>query len=535
MLSFASVPTPDGTISACLAARPPSARAARTATPPACCWRSRSDSRDEAYMRRHHHRGPVDLVFHGDTGCYTMLMFEPNTALMHNYSRHGPGRRHRQRASTRSSPTSRSCSWATRPSSTPAPIAITNAIAGRPGHHLHHPRQRHHRHDRPPAHARPGRRPPRPPHPRPGHRADRPRGHRRQRVLVLRVNPADRDDYKRMLEETILADGVKIIIADKECGITYHRRRTRARTRGATPPRLPPRKVHMNITPEVCENCLRMHQPHRLPRPDHRADRLRPQDRHRPLLVRQRRRLRPHRRLPLVRAGDRHPQAPAASARTQDGARRHPRAGGSVQRPRLAVPGSPASAAWASAPRPASSSAPAPRRLPRPLLRQERPGHPQRRRLFPAHPQPRPRVPGHTIPYGKADLLLGIDPLEAVRAVDANQSFRVATPQRTAAVINTDRTPTIRTLMGLDDFRVEELEAMLRKATRPDCYFSATSPRCASASSAPSSTPTSPCWASPTSAGSSPCRWRASRTASAIPSVPISRRTCGPSTSAASW
>ena len=42
-------------------------------------------------MRRTHRREPVDLVFHGDTGCYTMLMFEPNKDLMHNYSGMGLG------------------------------------------------------------------------------------------------------------------------------------------------------------------------------------------------------------------------------------------------------------------------------------------------------------------------------------------------------------------------------------------------------------------------------------------------------------
>ncbi|NLF33016.1 MAG: indolepyruvate ferredoxin oxidoreductase, partial [Planctomycetes bacterium] len=46
---------------------------------------------DEAYMRRVHGRGTVDLMFHGDTGCYTMLMFPPNTPLMHDYSGMGLG------------------------------------------------------------------------------------------------------------------------------------------------------------------------------------------------------------------------------------------------------------------------------------------------------------------------------------------------------------------------------------------------------------------------------------------------------------
>ena len=43
------------------------------------------------YMKKNHKLGAVDLVFHGDTGCYTMLMFEPNKPLMHNYSGMGLG------------------------------------------------------------------------------------------------------------------------------------------------------------------------------------------------------------------------------------------------------------------------------------------------------------------------------------------------------------------------------------------------------------------------------------------------------------
>ncbi|MEK7765398.1 MAG: thiamine pyrophosphate-dependent enzyme, partial [bacterium] len=51
----------------------------------------KKDFRNADYMRKGHRRGPVDLVFHGDTGCYTMLMFEPTKALMHNYSGIGLG------------------------------------------------------------------------------------------------------------------------------------------------------------------------------------------------------------------------------------------------------------------------------------------------------------------------------------------------------------------------------------------------------------------------------------------------------------
>jgi indolepyruvate ferredoxin oxidoreductase len=70
-------------------------------------------------------------------------------------------------------------------------------------------------------------------------------------------------------------------------------------------------------------------------------------------------------------------------------------------------------------------------------------------------------------------LLLGIDPLETVRAIDPQNIFRVASRDKTAVVVNTDRTPTIRTLMGLDDFTTDDLERTLRQSTRPDRYFSA--------------------------------------------------------------
>ena len=41
------------------------------------------------------------------------------------------------------------------------------------------------------------------------------------------------------------------------------------------------------------------------------------------------------------------------------------------------------------------------------------------------------------IPYGKADLLLGVDMLEATRGIDPAHPYRVASPERTAAVVNT--------------------------------------------------------------------------------------------------
>jgi indolepyruvate ferredoxin oxidoreductase len=75
-------------------------------------------------------------------------------------------------------------------------------------------------------------------------------------ALVVRTDPGGRGPYKRLLEETILAPGVKVIIADKECGITYHRKVFREERKIIKKHGYLPRKTHMNVTPEVCENCL---------------------------------------------------------------------------------------------------------------------------------------------------------------------------------------------------------------------------------------------------------------------------------------
>src|SRR5262249_7973240 len=47
------------------------------------------------------------------------------------------------------------------------------------------------------------------------------------------------------------------------------------------------------------------------------------------------------------------------------------------------------------------------------------------------------------VPYGKADLILGIDLLEAARGLDPRGNMRVAHPERTRAVVNTALNPTI--------------------------------------------------------------------------------------------
>ena len=49
---------------------------------------------------------------------------------------------------------------------------------------------------------------------------------------------------------------MKVVIADKECGITHHRRLFKEERKIVKEFGYLPRKTHMNVTPEVCENCL---------------------------------------------------------------------------------------------------------------------------------------------------------------------------------------------------------------------------------------------------------------------------------------
>jgi indolepyruvate ferredoxin oxidoreductase len=76
-----------------------------------------------------------------------------------------------------------------------------------------------------------------------------------------------------------------------------------------------------------------------------------------------------------------------------------------------------------------------------------------------------------SIPYGKADLLLGIDILEAARAVDPREQFRVASPMRTAAVLNTHRQATVSVLLGKEDFDPEALREQIMESCDPERSF----------------------------------------------------------------
>ena len=424
---------------------------------------------DPAYMRRRHGRGPVDLLFHGDTGCYTMLMFEPNSPLMHNYSGMGLGGgtgsgidpfiTNKQVVfmgdSTffHSGLAAISNSIANRQDITY--IILANGTTAMTGHQPHA-----------------------------GVAEDllgRPqtpqdieqilRALSGGRCPVVRANPAQRSAYKELLERTILADGVKFIIADKECGITYNRKvlaaeRAEQHRRGFVR-----RKAYMNITPEVCEFCLECTNRTGCPGL-------------------------------TIESTDYGPKvATDLSWCVNDGAcakidacpsfeqvivtrKRPPRPRGheirleNLPEPPVRFDGQVWRAWLAGVGGMGIGTAAA-------IL--VRAGFAEGYRVQFADKKGLAIRNGAvfsqivfekgegrhamTIPYGRADLLLGVDLLEAVRAVDGRQPFRVASPDQTATVVNLDKTPTTRMLMGLDDFDAGEMERTLRAVSRPDGFF----------------------------------------------------------------
>lgn len=494
----------------------------------------RQNLRDPDYMMRHHGTGPVDLVAHGDTGCYTMLMFAPTEQLMHNYSGMGLG------AGTGSGidpfitnkqivfmgdGTFFHSGW----------IAISNAIkAGQDltfiilenkttamtGHQEHA-----------------------------GTELDL-LGNRSyiqdieqivrgmagtSPLTVAKLRPDNREAYRRVLERTILADGVKIIIADKECGITHQRGVLRQERQIVKKHGYLPRKTHMNITPEVCENCLECTKQTACPGltrldtdygpkidtdltwcvNDGACERVRVSNRagtsakpcpsfEQVTVVRRKRRryLLPNMSL------DKLPEPPRVHAMSQPGDiwRVHMsgvggmgigvvgailvraghmegyrvvftdkkglaiRNGGVYSQITFVNEGSRTDTGGRQGRQEIKSASsgtaePFSRSTAQPdasfLNREPRTSNPL--------PEPYP-VTG-SIPYGRADLLLGIDILEAARAIDPREPFRVASSERTAAVLNLYKQPTVYALLGRQDFDPETLrEQILEHCSRESSF-----------------------------------------------------------------
>ena len=434
------------------------------------CLQIKQQFADEKYMRRVHRRGAVDLVFHGDTGCYTMLMFPPNEPLMHDYSGMGLGGgtgsgidpfiTNKQVVFMGDSTFFHSgqiaISQAIKLGQDITFIILDNRTTAMTGHQ-----------------------------PTPGVDYDvlgNPTAVQDIEEIVrgiagssgasiARVDPEKRQQYRRLLERTFLDEGVKIVIADKECGITRMRRQRRQERTIVKEKGFLPSWEHMNINVDICRFCLSCAELTGCPGLRHvetdygpkmdtdttwcvndgACQRVGACDSFERVIIKRKRPVRI--RMPELDLEN----IPEPQKRTIDDVWRCCLVGWGGLGIGVAT----------------SIIVRAGHKEGYDVVFLDKKGLAIRNggviSQIVYNPSRRPLTP--VIPYGKADLLLGIDILEAARALDPNGRTRIACRDRTAAVINTDKVQTIRGLMGREDFDPEALENLIRSHTREDDFL----------------------------------------------------------------
>src|SRR5260370_38288453 len=77
----------------------------------------------------------------------------------------------------------------------------------------------------------------------------------RDQIYVRKMPPSNREKYMKELDKAFSMPGVKVVIADKECGITFHKRKRAERNKIIDKQGYIPRETFINISQEVCENC----------------------------------------------------------------------------------------------------------------------------------------------------------------------------------------------------------------------------------------------------------------------------------------
>src|SRR5207245_4581961 len=70
-----------------------------------------------------------------------------------------------------------------------------------------------------------------------------------------KMHPANREKNMKELDKVVDKPGVKVIIDDKECGITFHKRKRSERNRIIERQGFVKKETFVNISQEVCENC----------------------------------------------------------------------------------------------------------------------------------------------------------------------------------------------------------------------------------------------------------------------------------------
>jgi indolepyruvate ferredoxin oxidoreductase len=423
------------------------------------------DFAEPHYMQQTHRRDAVQLIFHGDIGCYSMLKYPPFDKLMHNLSGMGLGGgtgagidpfiTNKQVVFVGDSTFFHSAlvaiSDSIKNNQDITYIVLDNKTTAMTGHQ-----------------------------PTPGTELDV-LGQTtfaqqideisagladQEHVFTVRTNPEDRTQYRKLLEEVFLKDGVKVVVADKECGITFHRRKRQERTQIIKATGYLPHNRVVHITPEVCENCLEC-------------------TRNSGCTA-----------LKFVETDYGRKMATDDSLCVADGSCMRVKACPSFEEIdiyRTKAPGGPETVTIEM------------NELPEPEFKTPdhiwcgyvagvggmgigvvsailaRAGELQGYQIQFANKKglairnggvyahvlygPAQSRFSPTIPYGRADLLLGLDILEAVRGLDPKITLRIASPQYTTAVVNTSKNFTVSNLLGQDDFQPEDLCDILRTYT----------------------------------------------------------------------
>jgi indolepyruvate ferredoxin oxidoreductase len=432
---------------------------------------------DAKYMERHHAQSPVDLVFHGDIGCYSMLKYEPFPRLMHNLSAMALGGgagagidpfiKNKQIVfmgdSTFFHGGMSAISDSIKNGQDLTYVILDNQTTGMTGHQ-----------------------------PTPSTEDDilgnTTFAQDIEKVVeglagdsdlfIIRTNPENRVEYKKLVEGSVLKPGVKIIIADKECGITYHRRLRREHQQTVKERGFLSLEKHINITPEVCEFCLECTKATGCPGlkvtetdygpkigidqsncvSDGACARIKwacPSFEEVTII----RKRPPRQKADLHAMSADSKELPPPPPCTFDRIWNIHAAGvggmgvGTISKV-LVLAG--------------QAQGYHVRFFDKKGLAIRNGGVYTNLIYSKTEAELSP-----IIPYGKADLLVGMDMLEAVRGLDAKAGFRVATPDRTAAIVNTAKTDTVTTLIGQDDFELADLEKWLQTYTNADAYFGA--------------------------------------------------------------
>lgn len=295
-----------------------------------------------------------------------------------------------------------------------------------------------------------------------------------ENVPVVRLNPADKDSYKGKLEKLVLKSGVKIVIADKECGITYQRRIKKEKKEILKAKGFLTREEFINTTAEVCEYCLECTRSTGCPGL-------------------------------TIEETDFGPKiATDLSLCVSDGACAKGKVCPSFEKVIVKRK---------NAPRKKSTEEIKIEHCPLPQVRSfdenyymatfgvggmgagvvsavlvraglkegyqvsflDKKGLAIRNGGVYGHilySKNRNRLFSPLIPYGKANLVFGIDVLETARGLDPMLNMRVASVRHTSAIVNNHKTPTVLTLTGKEDFDPQILDQEIKKNVKEGEYFS---------------------------------------------------------------